>query len=98
MKLEFASPVLNAGILGVLHFTLCTPSPKSAQREAAELWKPEPWLTLQQGTCSASHLKCSWLESLKLLPRVGKTDGQTETLTFADLVFHHLAREKLAAV
>lgn len=45
----------------------------------------------------ARHLECAFrLESLKLLPRVGKTDGQTDTLTFA--VFYHLAREELTAV
>jgi len=66
--------------------------------QAPEVWKPELWLTFQAGARSAPPLKQSWLESVKLLPRVGKTDGQTKQFTFADVVFHHLAREELAAV
>lgn len=75
---------------------------KAVAGQSPEVWKPELWLTFQKGARSASPLKYSWLESLKLLPGVGKTDGQTNKkkiiLIFADLVFHHLAREELAAV
>lgn len=46
--------------------------------QAPEVRKPELWLTFQKGVHSASPLQYSWLESLKLLPRVGKTDGQTQ--------------------
>lgn len=42
-------------------------------------------------------LKRSWLKTSKVLPVVGKADGQTKKPTFADLVFHHLARNELVA-
>lgn len=51
--------ISSAALLDAGGLTLhpLNPISKIAQREAPEVWKPELWLTFQQGTCSASPLK-----------------------------------------
>lgn len=71
---------------------------KVLKGQAPVVWKCELWLEFLKGVCSASPLKYSWLESLKLLPRMGKTDGQTKNpsllLIWSSIIWH----EELAAV